>query len=681
MTVESMEDGGIDFSDLRAQYQAVLDEDYSNILIIGNLPKVDQAKEDKLVAVLKKSVFSKATSGCNIKTMDMPKDPETGLSKGLLLLELESTAQADELFTIMDGFKLDKSHTLFALRFSDYERLLSLDSSAEYREPHIEPFEQKEHLKSWMMDPLARDQFIVQTVGPTGVNGTVFWNNKADKPEQVIQKTGWTDKGFMWSPRGSFLASHHHQGIAIWGGSNWSKIARFPHVGVQKFMFSPSERFLVTWSPYDAKRPMEDNLIVWETLSAKVVRGYAVDQGDAQWPHIQFSHDDAYACRVGQDFLAIYDTETFTVLDKKPVKVDGIKECMWSPVDHHLAFWVPGTDNTPTRVSIMQVPSRHIVRTKNLFSVIDCSMQWHSDGDYFGVYCNRQGKNKKQVISSFELFRMRQKDIPVDVIELHTSNATAEKQPEVISVSFEPNGDRLMVAVKDEFKILVSFYQLNHHDKTGSLPTTRLLKTLERKLLTKFLWSPRGDYALFTGMDAASGYMEFWSINDFVLLCSKEHVTATDAEWDPSGRFVISYISYSRFQSDNAFIVSDFKGVQLCKVNMPKMSWAAWRPRPKSMLTREQQKAIKKNLKAYSERFEQEDRIAADSSLSSAASHRANLLSSWAAFKMRTKERSDSRRHLRESILNSGNMHKHQQQRVEIEGWEEEVIEEKEENI
>jgi translation initiation factor 3 subunit B len=226
---------------------------------------------------------------------------------------------------------------------------------------------------------------------------------------------------------------------------------------------------------------------------------------------------------------------------------------------------------------------------------------------------------------------------------------------------------------------LISFYQLCHHDKTGSLPTTKLLKTLERKLLTRFMWSPRGDYALFTGMDATSGYMEFWSVNDFVLLCSKEHVTATDAEWDPSGRFVLSYISYLRFQSDNAFIVSDFKGVQLCKVNMPKMSWVGWRPRPKSMLTKEQQKAIKKNLKAYSERFEQEDRLAADSSQSSAAAHRANLLSSWAAFKMRTKERADSRRQLRDSITHVN--HNKQQQRVEIEEWQEEVIEEKEEKI
>lgn len=679
----------VDVSDLRQKYTAVLDEDYSNILIIGNIPKVDAAKEEKLMAVLKKSVFSKSKSGCTIKTMDMPKDPDSGMSRGIVLLELESTEQANDLFMAVDGYKLDKAHTLFALRFTDYERLMALDLNAEYQEPEIEPFEQKEHLKSWMMDPLARDQFVCQVGSGEGV---VFWNSKVDKPGCILQRSSWTEKGFQWSPLGSFLATHHHQGIAIWGGENWNKIGRFAHKGVQKFMFSPNERFLVTWSPFSSatataasSTPEEFNLIIWETRSAKIIRGYSIeDQLMPSWPVIQFSHDDSFASRViGEEFLAIYETTTFTVVDKKPLKVDNIKECSWSPSDHILAYWVHGTDNAPTRLALLRITCDTItvLRTKNLFSVINCCLKWHSEGEYLGLLATRAGKGRKQTVSSLELFRLKHKDVPVDTVELSSQQSTAE----VLDVSFEPNGERLLVALKDEFKILVSFYQLNFYDKsTGSpLPTIKLLKTLERKMLSKFVWSPRGDYVLFTGMDSISGYLEFWNVSDFALLNSKEHMTATHAEWDPSGRFVISYISYSRFQTDNAFIIWDFKGEQLSKNNLPKLNWIAWRPRPKSLLSKDQQKYIKKhNLKAYSERFEQEDRAAADSCKTSAAAHRSNLISSWAAFKMRTKERADSKKILRDQLLSQESINaSKQQQKVEIEEWVEEVIEEIEETI
>ena len=44
----------IDFTDLEAKYRVTLDEDFDNILIIDNLPKIDASKEEKLMGVLKK---------------------------------------------------------------------------------------------------------------------------------------------------------------------------------------------------------------------------------------------------------------------------------------------------------------------------------------------------------------------------------------------------------------------------------------------------------------------------------------------------------------------------------------------------------------------------------------------------------------------------------------------------
>ena len=40
----------------------------------------------------------------------------------------------------------------------------------------------------------------------------------------------------------------HKQGIALWGGKSWSKIARFAHPGVKSFDFSPNEKYMTTYS-------------------------------------------------------------------------------------------------------------------------------------------------------------------------------------------------------------------------------------------------------------------------------------------------------------------------------------------------------------------------------------------------------------------------------------------------
>lgn len=43
----------------------------------------------------------------------------------------------------------------------------------------------------------------------------------------------------------------------------------------------------------------------------------------------------------------------------------------WSPKDHILSYWTPEEGNNPARVTLMSIPSREIIRTKNLFSVLD----------------------------------------------------------------------------------------------------------------------------------------------------------------------------------------------------------------------------------------------------------------------------------------------------------------------
>ena len=60
-----------------------------------------------------------------------------------------------------------------------------------------------------------------------------------------------------------------------------------------------------------------------------------------RWPVFKWSHDDKYFARMsGDGVLSIYETPSFGLLDKKSIKVSGMRDFSWSPTENILAYWV-----------------------------------------------------------------------------------------------------------------------------------------------------------------------------------------------------------------------------------------------------------------------------------------------------------------------------------------------------
>lgn len=112
-------------------------------------------------------------------------------------MEYETPEQATAATKLLHGTALDKRHTIAVNKLTDidrYGREGRIDD--EYHPPEIEPFADKEHLRSWLGDPAARDQFVTFR----GDNVGVFWNQKKDPPEQVVDRKHWTQLFVQWSP-------------------------------------------------------------------------------------------------------------------------------------------------------------------------------------------------------------------------------------------------------------------------------------------------------------------------------------------------------------------------------------------------------------------------------------------------------------------------------------------------
>ena len=98
-----------------------------------------------------------------------------------LFLQFSDASEAKQAL-LQDGFKMDKNHILAVFPFDDVEKFQK--KSDEYKEPVIEEFKPKEHLKSWLNDVRARDQFALVKGDEFGI----YWNNKSELPDKVQER-------------------------------------------------------------------------------------------------------------------------------------------------------------------------------------------------------------------------------------------------------------------------------------------------------------------------------------------------------------------------------------------------------------------------------------------------------------------------------------------------------------
>ena len=62
------------------------------------------------------------------------------------------------------------------------------------------------------------------------------------------------------------------------------------------------------------------------------------------------------------------------MLDKKTMKVQGIRNFNWSLTDYIIAYWMSEDIDAPARVTLLVIPEKIKVRNKNLFNVADCKI-------------------------------------------------------------------------------------------------------------------------------------------------------------------------------------------------------------------------------------------------------------------------------------------------------------------
>ncbi|KAG7338898.1 translation initiation factor eIF2A [Nitzschia inconspicua] len=614
-----------------------LNEKFDNAIIILNLPQVPDSKLEKLTKVVMKLVSRIGNLAVNEDTgfsgVLMPFNNDKGTTEGFAFCEYETPEEAKNAIGVLDGYKFDKNHSLNVVPYPRAEKLQKMKET-EFVEPERPPFVEKPNATAWLEDPSQRDQFVIRY----GKETAVYWYDHKSDP--VVDYAGerekeagvsWCEYYCHWSPKGSYLATLvPARGVILWSGSDYEKVGRFVAPDVKTVMFSPQENYLLT---NNMRLDDETAIKVYHIQSGKLMRAFPLfpdnfprgDNNNIPPPPFQWSHDDNYLARMGQDLISIYSTPTMRLLDKKSLLAEGIHEFHWSPKANVLACWSPEQSNSPAHVDLIEIPSRKKLRQKNLFNVTKCSMVWHDDGEFLAVKVTRHTKSKKTLYNNIELFRVNDPGVPVEMLDIKDA---------VMSLVWEPRGTRFAMIHAENpssTKVDVSFYDMMKKvpestisinkkggNKKGPPQMTTVaelnkIETLEGKQCNVLFWSPAGSTILMASLgDSASGTLEFYDVNSKTLVI-KEHYRANKVLWDPAGRTVATCVSqpveggHFKFAMDNGYILWSFQGKQLYQQSFETFYQLLWRPR-ENLLSKQEIKKVKKNLKNYEKQFEKADK-------------------------------------------------------------------------
>lgn len=426
-----------------------------------------------------------------------------------------------------------------------------------------------------------------------GDSVSVCWNKKKDQPENIVDRMHWTEKFVGWSPLGTYLATMHAKGVQLWGGASWSRQTRFPHPECNLIDFSPNEQYLCTWSfkpievaeddPIMSQDEDGKNYIIWDLTTGRPLRSFTMhdlptvpDGPDGvpavkkqiPWPAFKWSADDKYVARMleGQS-ISIYELPKMNLLDKTTVKIEGVLDFEWAPAtpqrdgvkayEQLFCFWTPEIGSNPAKVGLMSIPSKEIVRTRNLFNVTDAKLHWQSQAAYVCVKVDRHSKSKKSLATNLEIFRVREKGVPVEVVD--------SIKDTVINFAWEPKGDRfvlittaeVMVAAAVPPKTAVSFF-CPEKSKSNTPGNFKHIRTIEKKNNNSIHWSPKGRFVVVaTILSQQSFDLDFWDLDfegekpesdkdltaNLQLMNTADHYGVTDVDWDPTGRYVFTSAS------------------------------------------------------------------------------------------------------------------------------------------
>lgn len=526
----------------------------------------------------------------------------------------------------------------------------------------------------WLEDEQGRDQFAIAW-SPNGRVRIqeVMWSDGRKAPTLAFPdedagdlppgpaEVAWRNAAYRcyWSPKGTYLATLSERGVQLWSGSGFSLGPEFPHKNVRRVSFSPDESYMLTWSGYPSNSRPDGAIQVWDIRMGEGHFGKCLRPGgfkqrapEDDEPDMAWSSDGKFLARLDtalikaptaaggagggaaggasataakdvttEQVIMLYDLPSCKLNDSRSIRAPGARAISFAPAasgatGNLLAYWSPEREPHPATIIIMAIPSREMVRQRNVFNVEEAELHWHPSGSMLAVAARKTRRRTTHKSAEtgvttvtlsnnghiVEVFRCKDKGMPVFSVEIK------REQGELRGFYWEPSGTRFALVVGDRPRVCdVLIYNVTERG-------CELVQTYAEKACQRVFWSPNGEYAVFAGVGEIAGQYEFMDIERNKSLASVTHAGASGASWDPSGRTFASYKCrplesrpHARDLVDNGYQLYTFQGVRVMDpIFKAEMLQFEWRPRPASLLTDEEKKLVASRLRGFQHKYQLE---------------------------------------------------------------------------
>eukprot|EP00771_Trimastix_marina_P000760 gnl/Trimastix_PCT/179.p1 GENE.gnl/Trimastix_PCT/179~~gnl/Trimastix_PCT/179.p1 ORF type:complete len:633 (+),score=177.66 gnl/Trimastix_PCT/179:40-1899(+) len=547
-------------------------------IVVDGLPIIPEDKKDKFLVLIRK-IYAK------MPIVDIHIPFAEGKSKGFAFITFDTPRYAQDAKKKSDGYALDKRHrfSVYSIKeFDEYE-----DISDEYELPPYPEYTSTAEIDNWLTDSRSRDQFLIRYLSKAEIS----WFDQVQRVE-VQHTQSHVDSHLVWSPWGTYLAVFYKSGILLRGGDNQEEVVRFPHSSVRYLQFSPNEQYLLTYSESLFQRNSLTRL--WRVAGAKSIGTLPVSPRETQ---IKWSAHGRYlAYAIDRTLVVVALPDLREVLRQHMPRMEAFE---WSPADETIAMYLREDKALPACMRVIVVPSGVVVADKNLFDAKTCSLHWHPKGHFLAGKVELEPQGKKgggQRGSCLQLFSLRERDIPI--VEVLMEDA-------IYALEWEPEGNHFAILHGSQIRPQCSVYSMTRNAK-GQITRTFSIEKVSANTLR---WSPAGNFFVLAAIGSMqSGTLEFVSVRDRGIIGSAQHMLSSDIAWDPSGRVLASWVNNQR-ETDQGYRIFNSRGDTLVSQLKEYFTMFAWRPRPPSVLTAQEVKAVKKNLNTYMRRYEEEDNI------------------------------------------------------------------------
>ncbi|KAE9607256.1 hypothetical protein Lal_00026450 [Lupinus albus] len=397
------------------------------------------------------------------------------------------------------------------------------------------------------------EEFSLWT-GPPFVNG---------QPGVKLEKINCVNAKF--SDDGSrLMVMKSNSVISVYDCKNAKEIRSFELPNITSAILSPCGTYLQTFQRPSA--PQEKNVTLWKTETGDPVYQHSQKHLTKNtWPAIQFSLDEATACRLATNEVQFFDGGDFSKGIISRLRVPGVAAVeLSSTPGSHIAAFVPESKGIPASVQIFasgNASQSQAIARRNFFRCSTTQLKWNRGSTGLLVVV------QSDVDKTNQSYYGESKLCYLTIDGKHEGLVPLRKEGPVHDAQWSYSGL--------EFAVVYGFMpaKATLFDKNCNP-----LLELGTGPYNTIRWNPKGKFLCLAGFGNLPGDMVFWDYLDKKQLTATKAEWSVTSEWSPDGRYFMTATTAPRLQVDNGIKIFHYNGSLYFKKMFNKLYQVDWKP-------------------------------------------------------------------------------------------------------